>query len=247
MPKKRPRKAHTKKMTGANNLALREVANSTTYPVCESVLSELTDLVESKSTKEYARGSVIFSEDEKPRGLYVLCEGRVKISIASAEGRTLVLRVAHPGELLGINATLSGKPYRATVKTLDKCKLDFIPRDQFLQLLEKNKNAYADIAQALGEKLNYVVEHTRLLFLSQSAAEKLARLLLKWCDDGVRTPNGTRVDIRLTHEELAQMICSSRETVTRLLNDLKQKRILEVESNSIVIRNRKALEKIANG
>lgn len=229
-------------MTGANNLLVNQGTDNGNQPICDSVLSDLRALAEARSTKEYPRGSVLFVEGEMPRGVYVLCEGRVKISIASAEGRTLVLRVAHPGELLGINATLAGHPYRATVKTLDKCRIDFIPREQFLTLLETDKRAYLGVVHALSNKLSYVVEHTRLLFLSQSSTEKLARLLVNWCENGVRIPAGIRIDVRLTHEELAQMICSSRETVTRLLNNLKQRRILDIENNSIVIRNKKALE-----
>jgi len=232
-------------MIGANNFAINDAANTANHPINDSVLNDLRGLSHSKSTKQYPRGSVIFVEGEAPRGVYELCEGRAKISITSAEGRTLVLRVAHPGELLGINATLTGRPYRATVKTLDKCRIDFIGREQFLELLEKDKRAYAGVVRALSEKLSYVVEHTRLLFLSQSASEKFARLLLSWCEHGVLTPNGIRIDMRLTHEELAQMICSSRETVTRLLTDLKQQQILDAANNSIVIRNRKALEAMA--
>ena len=220
-------------------------ANTADRSICDSLLNDLKGLTQAKFTREYPRGSVIFAEGENVRGVYVLCQGRAKISIGSAEGRTLVLRVAEPGELLGINATVSGQPYRATVKTLDNCRIDFIPREQFLKLLDRDKRAYAGVVRALSEKLDYVIEQTRLLFLSQSASEKLARLLLSWCKDGALTAHGTELDICLTHEELAQMICSSRETVTRLLTDLKQQEILHIANNRIVIRNRKALQMMA--
>jgi CRP/FNR family cyclic AMP-dependent transcriptional regulator len=236
-------------MTVANNLDINESANrSTQQDSCDSILSQLRGLAQNKLTTNYRRGSVIFIEGEEPRGVYVLCKGRAKVSIASADGKTLVLRVAQPGELLGMNATLTGLPYGATAKALDDCRMDFIPREQLLRLLERDKRAYAGIAEALSHKLRYVVEHTRLLFLSHSAAEKLARLFLSWCDDGgTRTPQGIRIQSRLTHEEIAQMICSSRETVTRLLSDLQQKRILTAANSSILIRNRKALEALAKG
>src|SRR6266480_1298596 len=92
-------------------------------------------------------------------------------------------------------------------------------------------------------KLTQLVEHTRLLFLSQSASEKLARLLVRWCDElGKRTPQGIRITSGLTHEEIGQMICASRETVTRVLGELKRKHIVNLVGNSIFVRNRKALE-----
>jgi CRP/FNR family cyclic AMP-dependent transcriptional regulator len=209
----------------------------------EWVLSELRGLAQARFTKHYPRGSVIFSEGEKPRGVYVLCEGRVKISITSAEGKTLILEVSQPGELLGIDAIISGQPYGATAKTVDKCRLNFFPSEQFLRLINKDHRVYAAVVQALSLKLSQVVEHTRLLFLSKSASEKLARLLVRWCDElGTDTPQGIRIDSRLTHEEVAQMICSSRETVTRLLSEFKQKGILSLAKNGVFIRDREALE-----
>jgi CRP/FNR family transcriptional regulator len=175
--------------------------------------------------------------------VYILCEGRAKVSVASAEGKTLVLRIAEVGDLLGVNAVLMGKPAGATVETLERCRIDFVSREDFLKLLERDKRAYLGVAHALSEKLSGVMDHARLLLLSESAAEKLARLLVKWCDDhGKRTAHGIRINSDLTHEEIAQMICASRETVTRLLADFKRKQIVSLGDNAIFIRNRKALE-----
>jgi len=208
--------------------------------------SELRGFDSIKITKYYERGSVLFVEGQKPHGVYILCEGRAKVSIGSSEGKTLVLRIAQPGDLLGMNAVLMGQPYGATTETLDRCRIDFIEREDLLTLLEDDKRAYVGVAQVLSRKLTSVFEHSRLLFLSQSAAEKLARLLVKWCDeDGKRTPQGVRVGCGLTHEELAQMICVSRETVTRVLSELKRKHIVTLPGDGILVRNRKALEAVA--
>jgi CRP/FNR family transcriptional regulator len=186
---------------------------------------------------------MVFIEGQLPRGVFVLCEGRAKVSISSAQGKTLVLRIAHPGDLLGINSTLTGRPYGATVETLVRSRIDFIARDDLLKLLDRDKKACLGLAQVLSHKLSGVVDHTRMLFLSNSASEKLARLLVKWCDEnGKRTAKGIRINLGLTHEEMAQMICASRETVTRLFADLKRKRIVSFADNAIFIRNRKALE-----
>jgi len=241
---KLPHKSTARKIIVTN---FPEIVGSVGPPLSASVgdssFPELQGLIQSKSTREYLRGSVLFVEGEKARGVYLLREGRAKVFITAAEGKTLVLRVANPGEFLGINATLTGQAHYSTVKTLDRCQIDFIPREQFLKILDGDKRVYLELVKALCQELNYVVEHARLLFLSQSAAEKLARLLLTWCDDvGTSTPQGIRIDVRLTHEEMAQMICASRETVTRLLSDLNQQEILGLVSKTIVVRNRKALE-----
>jgi CRP/FNR family transcriptional regulator len=221
------------------------IENTTQFPL-DVGLSELCALDHLKVSRHYQRGSVLFAEGQKPQGIYVLREGRAKVSIASAEGKTLVLRIAEPGDLLGINATLTGQPYRSSVETLDRCHIDFIAREHLLKLLERDKRVYFDLVQALSRTLSSLVEHTRLLVLSECAAEKLARLLVKWCDDhGTRTEQGIRIDSGLTQEEIAQMICASRETVTRLLSEFKRKRIVSLGDNALVIRNRKALEAVA--
>ena len=197
-------------------------------------------------SKAYPRGSVLFAEGQQPLGVYRLCEGRAKVSIGSADGKTLVLRIASPGELLGVDAVLSGEPYDATVETLGNCRVDFISRADLWKLLNKDKKACLGVAHSLGHTLSRVVEHSRLLLLSQSAAEKLARLLIRWCDEhGERTPHGIQIKSGLTHEELAEMICASRETVTRVLGELKRKHIISLLGNAIYIRNRKALELVA--
>jgi len=197
----------------------------------------------SNVSKNYARGSVLFAEGRRPRGVYVICEGRVKVSVSSAEGKTLVLHVAKAGDLLGVNSILTGRPSRATVETLERCRIDFVTAEDFLKLLERDKRAYLGVAQALSNKLGSMIEHARLILLSESAAEKLAKLLVKWCDEhGKRTAQGIRINSELTHEDMAQMICASRETVTRLLADLKRKQIVSLADNAIFIRNRKALE-----
>jgi CRP/FNR family transcriptional regulator len=175
--------------------------------------------------------------------VYVLCEGRAKVSVASAEGKTLVLRIAEVGDLLGMNAVLMGKPAGATVETLERCRIDFIPKDAFLKSLERDAKGYLFVARALSEKLSGVMEHARLLLLSDTASQKLAKLLVRWCDgQGQRSPDGIRIDHGYTHAELAQLICTSRETVTRLLGDFQRMQILSPTSQGIVVRNRKTLE-----
>ncbi|MFZ0751124.1 MAG: Crp/Fnr family transcriptional regulator [Pyrinomonadaceae bacterium] len=224
-----------KKKDGANGSAAQVPANSP--------ISEIRGLNNLKLTRVYPRNSMLFVEGQRSQGVHVLRSGRVKVSITSAKGKTLILRIAQPGELLGINATLTGQPYGATVETLEPCRIDFISRESLLKLLDRDEKACLGVAQVLSRELSGVVDHSRLLFLSQSASEKLARLLVRWCDEGGKpTAHGIRINLGLTHEELAQMICTSRETVTRLLADLKRKQVVSLSDNAIFIRNRKALE-----
>jgi len=200
-----------------------------------------------KFTSAYPAGAVLFVEGQEPRGIYVLCKGRVKLSISARNGKTLIVKIAEPGEVLGMSATVSGKPYEVRAQTLDPCQVSFVKRDDFLQFLKSNSDACFKLAEQLSEKYHNACNEVRSLGLSHSASEKLAKLLLDWSTrngDGARSE--TRIKLGLTHEEIAQMIGTSRETVTRLLADMKRRQIVQSEGATIVIRNQAALKGLAS-
>ena len=233
-------------MLSPQNRGSDEGWSKSAEPRCDSPMREVRGFDDVKLSKHYPRGSVLFVEGQRPRGVYLLCKGRAKVSISSAEGKTLVLRIAQPGDLLGLNSALTGLPHDATVATLENCRIDFVSRADFTKLLDRSKTARVRLSEALSSQLSEVIERARSLLLSQSAAEKLARLLLKWCDElGKPTPQGIRLNHGLTQEEIAQMICASRETVSRLLTELKRKQIVRWNGTGIFVRNRAALESVA--
>jgi CRP/FNR family cyclic AMP-dependent transcriptional regulator len=212
----------------------------------DSLLKEILGRQDIKLSSLHRRGTVLFSEGQPVRGVYVLRVGRAKVSISSSAGKVLLLRIAQPGDLLGVNSTLKNSPYDATVETLEPCRTDFISGSDFIDLLDRSKGARIRASDALSKELTEIFERVRYLLLPKSTGEKLARLLLKWCDElGQVRPKGIRVSHGLTQEEIAQMICASRETVTRLFAELKRKRIVSLAENAIIVRNRKALESLA--
>ena len=214
---------------------------------CSSPLHAIPGFDRIGHRKIYPKGSVLFVEGHAARGVYVLCAGRAKLSIGSAEGRKLIVRIARPGDLLGIHAALTGHSYEATAEALAPCRIDFISRKDLLGLLDRQKSFGLDLAIAISKEFTEFVEHARVLLLSVSAAEKLARLLLRFADEfGERTTTGIRLQTLLTHEEIAQMIGVSRETVTRSLNMLKRKRIIRANNADLLIRNRAALAALAH-
>ena len=94
-----------------------------------------------KYAASYPAGAILFVEGQSPRGIYMLCKGRVKLSTTSAEGKTLILKIAQPGEVLGMHATVSGTPYEITAETGQPCQLNFVKRDDFLSFLQKHGDA----------------------------------------------------------------------------------------------------------
>src|SRR5438067_13133388 len=88
-----------------------------------------------KFTMAYPEGSILFSEGEEPRGVFVLCQGHAKLSLSSSEGKTLILRLASPGEILGLNATISGKAYAGSAAVLRACEVNFVRRVECLRIV----------------------------------------------------------------------------------------------------------------
>lgn len=197
-----------------------------------------------KYASAYPQGAVLFVEGQAPRGVYIVCGGRVKLSTTSREGKTLILRIAEAGEVLGLHATVSGKPYELTGETLQPCQLDFIRRDDFLRFLQHHGDACLNAAQHLSQNCQNAYEMIRSLGLSHSVGEKLARLLLEWASDGENTKEGIRIKISLTHEEIAQLIGTSRETVTRVLSEFREKKFAHLRGSTLMIMNRPGLEKL---
>jgi CRP/FNR family transcriptional regulator len=196
-------------------------------------------------TSIYPRATVLFAEGQQADGIYLLRSGRVKISISSALGKKTILRVQQAGSLLGVNSVLKDVPYDVTVETLERCRIDFVTRSNFMKLLDTSEFVQVGVAHTLSSELTDLVEHMRSLLLSQSASERLVRLLLKWCDEqGELGPGRVRLNPGLTHEEIAQIICVTRETVTRLFAELKRKQIVSFAENAIFVRDPNRLESL---
>jgi CRP/FNR family transcriptional regulator len=197
--------------------------------------------------KIYDKGSVLFAEGQSAHDVYVVCSGRLKLSMTSAEGRKLIVRIARAGDLLGIHAALTGDSYEATAETLGPCRIDSISRKDLLGLLQQQKAFGHNLAVAVSRDFTDLLEHARGLLTSVCAAEKLARLLLSLAHQfGQRTPNGITVQTLLTHEEIAQMIGASRETVTRSFKTFKQKQVIRALEGDVLILNQDALAALAN-
>jgi CRP/FNR family transcriptional regulator len=194
----------------------------------------------------YPGGAVLFVEGQMPRGGLVLCSGKVKLSTTSRDGKVLNLKMAVPGEALGLSAVISGTPYELTAETAGPCQVNFIDRESLMKLLDKYGELGLHSAQALSREFQsaYRDIHDWCWLVPPQQAGSVAPLVERWAraETGI---SEVRIRSSLTHEEIAQMIGSSRETVTRLLSELKKKELIRLEGSTLVIRNRTALEALA--
>ena len=214
---------------------------------CQLSPEALQDFDALKSVTTYPQGAVLMLEKADPRGVMVLCAGRVKLSIGSPSGKTLILRIAQPGEILGLMAALSASPYEVTAETIRPCQVAFLRRDAFVQFVKKHPEVYQVVFQQLNSLYHGACEQLRTVALSASAPEKLARLLLAWSSNGTEADKGAQIRVPLTHEEMAEFIGATRETVSRTLSQFRQRHLVVLQGSTITIPNRAALEAIGCG
>jgi CRP/FNR family cyclic AMP-dependent transcriptional regulator len=178
---------------------------------------------------------VVFDEGGPVNGVFVVCTGQLKLSATSKEGRTMILRIAGPGDVLGLTATLSDIPYEVTAESLEPTQLKHVRRPEFLQFLEAHAEVGRKAAKTIAKEYHAVFLDARRLALSSSAAGKLAQLLLEWANTSTCGRPELRFTMALTHEELANMAGTSRETVTRLLNQFERDHLIVRRGSSLTI------------
>jgi CRP/FNR family transcriptional regulator len=213
---------------------------------CELAPASVKDFDAIKSTATYPKGALLFVEKQDARGVYALCEGEVKLSISSPEGKIMIMRIARAGELLGLMATMAGQPYEVTAETIHPCQVAFVRREDFLRFVANHPEASQNVVRQMSAQYRGACEQLRTVGLSASAQEKLARLLLTWTEGIQQTKEGTRIKLPLTHEEIAEFIGTTRETVTRTLSDFKVRHLVAIQGSTLMIPNRAALESFAN-
>ena len=206
----------------------------------DAVLRKLNEI---KSTAVYPASAVLFVEGQQPRGIFVLCTGKAKLSASSTRGKTVILKIAEAGDVLGLNATISNHAYELTAEMIEPGQANFVPRDLFLRFLRENGEVALRVAEELSRDFYAAYEEVRTLGLTSSPAEKFAKLLLSWFPD--ETANGqAQIRMTLTHEEIGEMIGTTRETVSRLFSEFKSKQLLQVKGSTLVLSDKAALTKL---
>jgi len=214
-------------------------------PTFSTLPAAIAEAIEHEAlTTTYPTGAVLFGEDQSARGVFIVRKGRVKLSICGSEGRTLILRMVEPGVMLGVAAVVSACNYEATAETQEPSKISFLRHSDLLRLMRLHGEFALWVTQQISLDYAGTCREIRDLILSDSASEKLARLMVGWLDHNTEGGNPSRVKMALTHEEIGQMIGTSRETVSRLFAGFKKQRLIQQIGSTLVIPNRVALESL---
>jgi CRP/FNR family cyclic AMP-dependent transcriptional regulator len=216
---------------------------------CDLPIDSMKALQEIKATAVYPKGALLCLEGQPPRGVFVLCTGRAKLSTTSAEGKTIILRIAEPGEVLGLTSIIEGTPYEATVETLEPTQANFISQADFVRFINQHSEVGMKVAHQLTHNCKCAYDEIRSLGLSTSVPQKIAKLLLRWAEHPLslpnKRPNELAIRVTLTQEEIAQFAGTSRETVSRVLGEFKKKGWVRIRGAIWFIANKPALEKLA--
>lgn len=227
------------------------VQSCVTCPVREQRLfcnlgpEALEELNAIRQDSVYPAGAVLFVEGQPARGLFLLCSGKAKLTASSTQGRSLIVRVAEAGELLGLSAVVSNADYEVSAQTLEPAQVSYLPRPDFLRFLQKYGEVSVRVAEHLSMELRRAYTQVARIALAPTARAKLAGLLLDWAGVDSQPPaRGARFHLRLTQEEIGELIGSSRETVSRLLNDFRRKGLIDLKGTLITLPDPRRLEAI---
>lgn len=196
------------------------------HPFCSLSEGSRSFLEANSIPMEYRRGNILFREGDEPSAIFVICSGRVKVSATSREGRTLILRIASGGDVLGMGAALRGDEYEVTTEAVEPCQVRVLRTRFFRQMLQEHGECALEVARVLAEDYQAAFDEACLIGLPGSPAARIARLLLDWSADARRKSPGAVVTMPLTHDELASMTATTRETVTRTLSRFRKEKLI---------------------
>lgn len=193
--------------------------------------------------RKIKKGEYLFWEREPATCLYVIKEGRVKILKHSAEGREVLLEIVTPGETCGAGVIFSGTQY-ASARALENSKVYYLSKQDLLGLIRTHKNLAENIIIFLGRKL--LQAHEMMMGLVWGKVEqRIAALLLGLSEKhGSQVPEGTRINIRLTRQDMADFVGTTVETAIRVISRFKKEGILTSDSRGIILKDKERLKEL---
>ena len=191
--------------------------------------------------RSFRRNQVIFLEEETGKYMYIVLAGKIKVTKTTPEGKETVLAIHQPGDFFGEMALLDGKTAPATVSAMEDCRVATVSGSDFQNYLMRNEKVVKQIIQVLCSRLRQVWAQVHSLSYSTADARIRGTLLQLSRRHGVPDARGIIIDLKITHQELAGMVGTSRETVSRTLAKLQRDGILQIDGRRIILRDPKAL------
>jgi CRP/FNR family cyclic AMP-dependent transcriptional regulator len=181
--------------------------------------------------KRFPKNTILFSKGDESDSLYIVCSGKAKVIARDEQGKEIVLSVIGPGEYFGEMAALDGAPRSATIVTKEPTEILIIHREDFRRSLSSSPDLMFNLLRVLLERLRKADEQIESLAF-MNVYGRVASLLMQEAE-----PQGDKWVIRetLTHQEIADMVGSSRETVSRTIRELQEAGDISIERKKITI------------
>jgi CRP/FNR family cyclic AMP-dependent transcriptional regulator len=204
---------------------------------CSLGSSVLADLELISSTISLPAQASLFTQGEDARCLYLICSGYLKLTAGRAQDRQMIVRVAGPGSMLGLYAALSHGVYEVSAESLTSAQLRPVERERFLTFLRTHKEAQMRAVQCICQEYRFALQDACRIALAETVAGRLGRLLLELAHQIGEHLNGGgyRFPLLLTHEEMASMACTTRETVTRTLGQFRKDGWISIEDSLVTV------------
>lgn len=212
-----------------------------------SGLDEVTvsALAKASSSLAFDADDIVYSEGDPAAGMYVVLSGKVKLTVSSSDGKSLILRMLTPGDVFSLSSVFLDRPQETSAETLERSTVSFVKRADLLRLMNQHGDLAMRLARELSLEYASLCEEMSTLGLQRSAMSRIAKLIIGWME-GMDTGNGPiSIDCHHTHEVIAQMIGTSRETVTRLLHQLRHQKVAVIKDEVLTVYNFKALQGLA--
>ena len=218
---------------------------SRTHPLFRHLLEqELQDIMLSKITETFKRGSIVYYEGNRMKGFYCVQSGIIKIYQTGFDGKEQIIRFAKPGDIIGYRSVVSNEPACTTTEVIDNAVLCLIPTEILLNLVKNNGNFAVELmkltCKELGEANSYITD-----IAQKTVKERLAEILLHLEDEFGVDSTGV-LSISLTREELSNIVGTATESIIRLLSEFKTSGYIETNGRKIKILDKPGLKLIAN-
>lgn len=206
---------------------------------CKLPNSALHKILEAREARVCPKGALVCRQGGAANGVFVLCTGKAQASTTTPEGRTVVVGEVSPGEIIGVSAVLSGTPYKTTVEITEQCQLNYLAREEFLEMVQNDPDIGSHVVLQILHDSGAAVPELSLRTAAGTVSEKLGRLLAQWAKNPLhvlrRRRNETPVRVRATAKEIAHIVGATEEEVDAALRDFQKKKWLRIEGTTWMV------------
>lgn len=222
-----------------------ECASKDDSVFCQLHRQELDMLSDHKTTLHYKKGTPIFHEGSYPTGVYCIQQGKVKLTIQGDSYREQIVRLCKAGDLLGYRAVFGTDKLSATATTIEDSVICFIPKENFLKVIKSSSSFSLDMLSLMSRDIRIADENVTHM-AQKPVRERTAEAIVLLMDTFGFEPDGKTIDVKLSREEIANIIGTAMETVVRFLTELRKDKIIDLKGKQIIVENKTELIRLAN-